>query len=121
MDPHGAKKRRKGGAEREREKKKKAREEEAAKCAKITDLFRTPRMVQTDEAESGDNSSAGPSQGEPSTSTEELAVPLSDDADGDDPEGEMQAELSARTELAANHPQHTSKKAQSIPQQGWDK
>ncbi|KAI9532232.1 hypothetical protein NQZ68_033856, partial [Dissostichus eleginoides] len=53
-------------------------------------------MVQTDEAESGDNSSAGPSQGEPSTSTEELA----DDADGDDPEGEMQADLSARTELA---------------------
>ncbi|KAI9527343.1 hypothetical protein NQZ68_031481 [Dissostichus eleginoides] len=100
MDPHHAKKRRKGGAEREREKKKKAREEEAAKCAKITDLFRTPRMVQTDEAESGDNSSAGPSQGEPSTSTEELAVPLSDDADGDDPEGEMQADLSARTELA---------------------
>ncbi|KAI4833206.1 hypothetical protein KUCAC02_016120, partial [Chaenocephalus aceratus] len=52
----------------------------------------------------GDNSSAGPSQGEPSTSTEELAVTLSDDADGDGPEGEMQAELSAtaRTELAAD-------------------
>ncbi|KAI9516402.1 hypothetical protein NQZ68_015903 [Dissostichus eleginoides] len=96
-------------------------------------------------------------------------IPLSDDAVGDDPEGEMQAELSARTELAvpadaeevdktsqdsgsstreiateekdserdaqevdterpfdycspsANHPQQTSKKAQSIPQQGWDK
>lgn len=28
------------------------------------------------------------------------SVPLSDDADGDGPEGEMQAELSARTELA---------------------
>ena len=52
MDPHPVKKRRKGGAEREMEKKKTARKEEAAKCAKITDVFRTPRTVQHDEAES---------------------------------------------------------------------
>ncbi|KAI9514070.1 hypothetical protein NQZ68_036569 [Dissostichus eleginoides] len=78
MDPHLAKK---GGKVAQRGKgreDKKAREEEAAKCAKITDLFRTPRMVQNDEA----------------------GIPLSDYANGDDPEGEMQAELSARTELA---------------------
>ena len=39
MDPP---KKRKGGVEREREKKRKALQEEAAKCSKITDLFRAP-------------------------------------------------------------------------------
>ncbi|KAL7387911.1 hypothetical protein ABVT39_003398 [Epinephelus coioides] len=35
-------KKRKGGADRERDKKKRAIEEEAAKCHKLTDMFRSP-------------------------------------------------------------------------------